>query len=92
MITEGTIYSILKKISKNERTVQILKVAMKAKMVDRWISIAKTKRNIILIPSSAGTTETARDANSSPSFIAMKINAMMIVEGSVPRIPPIFVP
>ena len=70
----------------------MLKLAIKASRVDLWTSKEKTKRKMILIPSSAGTTEAACDANCSLSLIAMKIKAMIMVEGSVPRMPPTFVP
>ena len=47
---------------------------------------------MILIPISAGTTATDLDAKVNPLFNAIKIYATIIVEGSVPSIPPVFVP
>lgn len=55
-------------------------------------SSVKVTRNTRLIPISAGTTATDSEANCAPLSKAMKRNAMMMVEGSVPRIPPVFVP
>ena len=53
---------------------------------------AKRRRKMRLIPISAGTTATESAANMIPLSRAMKRNAMMMVEGSVPMIPPVFVP
>ena len=53
---------------------------------------AKVTRNTRLIPISAGTTATDSETNCTPLSKEMKRNAMMIVEGSVPMIPPVFVP
>lgn len=44
------------------------------------------------MPISAGTTVTALDANSTSLFNAIKRNAITILEGRVPTIPPTFVP
>jgi len=49
-------------------------------------------RKIRLMPNSAGTTATDWDAKSIPLFNEIKRNAMTMVEGRVPKIPPIFVP
>ena len=46
----------------------------------------------MFIAISKGTTDTDSAAKSTPLFIAIKINAIIIVDGSVPIIPPIFVP
>jgi len=60
--------------------------------VDRLARMAKRNRKIRLMPSSAGTTATDWDAKSTPLFMEIKTKAIIIVEGSVPRIPPTFVP
>jgi len=53
---------------------------------------AKRRRKIRLIPISAGTTATESAANVTPLSRAMNRKAMMMVDGSVPMTPPVFVP
>ena len=53
---------------------------------------AKRRRKIRLIPISAGTTATESEANWKPLSNPMKRKAIMIVDGSVPIMPPVFVP
>jgi len=50
------------------------------------------RRKTRLIPISAGTIATDSAANCTPLSKAMNRNAMMMVEGSVPMTPPVFVP
>lgn len=75
-----------------DNIAQMLKVPTNASSVDRWIRRANTKRKITFIPSSAGTTTAAFEANVSPFVIPMKRKAITMVDGSVPRIPPALVP
>jgi hypothetical protein len=49
-------------------------------------------RKKMLIPISAGTTAIELEAKVRPLFNAIKTYATIIVDGSVPRIPPTFVP
>ena len=79
-------------INEIEQIVQMINAVMNARYVERCISKAIIKRNITLNPSSAGTTEAASDAKDVPLFNAIKINATIIVDGSVPSIPPAFEP
>ena len=55
-------------------------------------SNVKVSRKMRLIPISAGTTATDCAANCVPLSKAMKRKAMMMVDGSVPSTPPVFVP
>lgn len=59
---------------------------------DFLASIANSIRKTRLIPISAGTIDTDDTANSIELVSAINRNAITIVEGSVPKIPPIFVP
>ena len=44
------------------------------------------------MPNSAGTTAADLEAKSTFWFRAIKINAITIVDGRVPKMPPVFVP
>lgn len=55
-------------------------------------SSAKRRRNMRFIPISAGTMRTDSVVNCTPLSRAIKRKAMMMVEGSVPMTPPVFVP
>ncbi len=52
----------------------------------------KINKKIKFIPISAGTTAIESDAKVSPLFSAIKIYATTIVDGRLPKIPPVFVP
>ena len=54
--------------------------------------MANTIRKTRLIPISAGTIDTDCTANSIEFVIAIKRNAITIVDGRVPKMPPTFVP
>jgi len=75
-----------------ESIVHIIKDPIRAIFIDVYASVTKIKRKNIFIPISNGTIDTACDAKFTPLFIAIKINAIIIVDGKVPSIPPIFVP
>ena len=78
--------------NKTDNNVHIINDPVNAKVVDLWTSIVNMNRKIRFIPISAGTTAAVRAAKSVPLFNAIKMNAIIMVEGSVPSIPPIFVP
>ena len=85
-------FSILLITSNDEQMPQSKKDKKKASTADRRTLKANTKRNRTFMPNSAGTTAAASDANRFPSLYAIKINAITMVEGSVPRMPPVFDP
>ena len=76
----------------NDNIVQTVKEQAKAMYIDLLINNTKINRNRRLIPISAGTTATELEAKITPLFNAMKIKATIMVEGKVPKIPPVFVP
>ena len=80
------------KNSKTDNNVHIVNDPVNARVVDLWTSIVNMNRKIRFIPISAGTTAAVRETKSVPLFNAIKINAIIMVEGSVPSIPPTFVP
>ena len=85
-------FSMWKTKSNDDNNAHMVNEIVKAITVERCTSNANRNRKIMLIPNSAGTTAADRDAKSTSLLMAMKINAMTIVEGRVPRMPPVFVP
>lgn len=64
----------------------------RARVRDRDARRANKREKMMLMASSAGTTATDCEAKLRSLLREMKIKAITIVEGSVPRIPPILVP
>lgn len=80
------------KIRKDEKIIQIINELKNARYIDLLINIANIAKKHILIPNSAGIITADSEAKFLLLLIAKKIRAITIVEGSVPRIPPILVP
>ena len=72
--------------------IQTESVMKNAITTDLKTRIANITKNNMLIPNSAGITDADFEAKFISLFIAKKIRAITIVDGNVPRIPPIFVP
>jgi hypothetical protein len=85
-------FSKLKIKSKSDNIVHMVNDPKNATYIERWTRSANNNRKITLIPNSAGTTAADLAAKSTFWFRAIKINAITIVDGRVPKIPPIFVP
>jgi hypothetical protein len=79
-------------INNTDNIIQIKIEIKNAKITDLKIKIPKIIKNNILIPNSAGITEADSEAKYISLFIDKNTRAITIVEGNVPRIPPIFVP
>ncbi len=92
MIIDISMFSKEVKNSKTDNNVHIVNDPINAKVVDLWTSIVNMNRKIRFIPISAGITAAVREAKSVPLFNAIKMNAIIMVDGSVPSIPPTFVP
>ena len=61
-------------------------------LIDLYESVINNNRKTMFIAISNGTIDTDSDANCTPLLQAIKIYAIMIVDGKVPRIPPVLVP
>lgn len=76
----------------DDKIVHIVKDARNAAESDLNAASEKTTRNRMLMPSSAGTIAADVAAKSTPLLSEINRNAMTMVEGSVPTMPPILVP
>ncbi len=79
------------KSSADKNTHTVSEITM-ARYVERYKRIDKKNRKTTLIPISAGTTATDLEAKYTPLLRAIKKNAITIVDGRVPIMPPTFVP
>ena len=85
----------IERVEKNkpiDNTTHIPNELIIANLNDLKANNANIIRKTRLIPISAGTIETDETANSTELVIAINKNAITIVDGNVPNIPPIFVP
>jgi hypothetical protein len=79
-------------IINNDSIIQIESEIKNAIITDLKTRIANITKNNMLIPNSAGITDADFEAKFTSLVIAKKTRAITIVDGNVPRIPPIFVP
>ena len=92
MVIERYIFVISIKNRIDDSIDQIIIDPINASFIDLYDRFTNVSKKIIFIPISDGTIAADFDAKSVPLFNAMKMNAIIIVDGIVPRIPPIFVP